>query len=163
MGILARMGTLIRAKMNEILDRAEDPRETLEYSYTKQRQMLTDKIEAFRTRKETIKAQYSAAEAQVKIGEAATGISEEMADVGLAIERAEEKTERLRARAAAIDELVAEGTLEEFAGRTDVVERELAQLETSQNVDKELAALKQDLQRSRGQLPEGSQGKEEMR
>ncbi|HYF28361.1 MAG TPA: PspA/IM30 family protein, partial [Baekduia sp.] len=46
-----------------------------------QQQRLTDsekklraKIEAFRTKKEVIKAQYSAAEAQVQISEAATGV-----------------------------------------------------------------------------------------
>ena len=51
-----------------------------------QQQRLTDneaklraKIEAFRTKKEVIKAQYSAAEAQVKISEAANGVGEEMA------------------------------------------------------------------------------------
>ena len=42
--------------------------------------------------KEVIKAQYSAAEAQVRIGEAATGISSQMADVGLAVQRAKDKT-----------------------------------------------------------------------
>src|SRR3954447_18710444 len=40
---------------------------------------LQAKVEAFRTQKEVIKAQYSAAEAQVRIGEAATGIGEQMA------------------------------------------------------------------------------------
>src|SRR4029077_18091893 len=44
---------------------------------------LSARVEQFRTQKEVIKAQYSAAEAQVKIGEAATGISDNMADVGL--------------------------------------------------------------------------------
>ena len=52
---------------------------------------LGAKIEAFRSQKEVIKAQYSAAEAQVRIGEAATGIGEQMADTGLAIERAREQ------------------------------------------------------------------------
>ena len=57
---------------------------------------LQAKVESFRTQKEVIKAQYSAAEAQVRISEAATGIGEEMADVGLAIERAKDKTRRCR-------------------------------------------------------------------
>ena len=42
-------------------------------------------MEAFRTRKETIKAAYTAAEAQTRVREAVTGISEEMGDLGLAI------------------------------------------------------------------------------
>jgi len=37
----------------------------------------------------------------VKIGEAATGIGTNMADVGLAVERAKDKTAQLQARAAA--------------------------------------------------------------
>ncbi len=51
---------------------------------------LQAKVDAVRTRKETIKATYSAAEAQTRINEAFTGISEEMGDVGLAIQRAED-------------------------------------------------------------------------
>ncbi|GAA4957739.1 hypothetical protein GCM10023238_25550 [Streptomyces heliomycini] len=49
-------------------------------------------MDAFRTKKETIKATYTAAQAQTRIGEAFSGISEEMGDVGLAIQRAEDKT-----------------------------------------------------------------------
>ena len=67
---------------------------------------LATKVESFRTKKETIKAQYSAADAQVKITESVTGISEEMADVGMAVQRAEEKTENMKARSAALDELL---------------------------------------------------------
>ena len=53
---------------------------------------LQAKVESFRTQKEVIKAQYSAAEAQVRISEAATGLGDDMADVGRAIERAKDKT-----------------------------------------------------------------------
>ena len=48
----------------------------------RRRKRLAAKVEAFRTQKETIKAEYSAAEAQVRITEAASGIGEEMADTG---------------------------------------------------------------------------------
>src|ERR671912_2670369 len=51
-------------------------------------QRLQARVEQFRTRKETIKATYTAAEAQTKIGEAFSGISDEMGDVGLAVQRA---------------------------------------------------------------------------
>ena len=70
-------------------------------------------MDAFRTRKETIKATYTAAEAQTRINEAFSGISEEMGDVGLAIQRAEDKTAQMQARAGAIDELLASGALED--------------------------------------------------
>lgn len=109
---------------------------------------LAAKVEAFRTHKEVVKARYSAAEAQVRIGEAVTGLSEEMADVGLAVQRAEEKTEQLQARATAIDELVAEGTLEPalgVPGRSDMIEQELQRLALTTSVESELEAMKRQL------------------
>lgn len=118
-------------------------------------EQLATKVESFRTQKEVIKAQYSAAEAQVKIGESLTGLSEEMADVGMAVDRARDKTQALQARAGAIDELVAAGTLEETMGGGDAVEKELSRISTSQNVDQELEQMKQQLS-----LPDGSKPKQ---
>src|SRR5213594_1364104 len=203
-GLMSRASTIIKAKLSKLLDRAEDPGETLDYSYEQQlvllqnvkrgiadvatarkrlelqttqleqsvvkletqardalaagredlarqalerkaavqaqlqgldqqvqgldaqqqklissEKQLAAKVESFRTEKETIKAQYSAAEAQVRIGEAATGIGEQMADTGLAIQRAKDKTEQMTARAAAIDELTASGALEDFTDSGD--------------------------------------------
>ena len=243
MGMLSRMSTIVRAKMSRILDNAEDPRETLDFAYEKQREMLRNvkrgivemvttkrrlelqaakvregittvenqarqamaagredlarmalqrkqaalielegldqqvanleleqeklthaeqrlqsKVEAFRTKKEIIKAQYGAAQAQVRIGSALSGLSEEMGDVQLSVERAENKTEQLRARAGAIDELAATGMLEDFSGREDPLGRELAKLSASQNVDDELASLKASLPAGeRKALSEGDQ------
>jgi phage shock protein A len=224
------MSTVVRAKMNRILDKAEDPRETLDFAYEKQMEMLRNvkrgvvemvttkrrlelqaskvqetvvkleeqakqamaagredlarlalqrkqaahyeldgldqqvanleleqekltkaeqrlkaKVDSFRTRKEIIKAQYSAAQAQVRIGSALSGISEEMGDVQLSVERAETKTEQLRARAGAIDELAEAGVLEDFSGREDQLGKELAQITASQNVEDELAGLRASL------------------
>ena len=110
-------------------------------------------MEAFRTQKETVKAQYSAAEAQVKIGEAATGIGEEMADTGLAIQRAQDKTEQMQARAAAVDELVESGTLEDYTSSGTQLDRELAQISTQSQVDA-------DLERLKGELSSGDKQKE---
>lgn len=110
-------------------------------------QRLQAQVDAFRTRKETIKATYSAAEAQTRINEAFTGISEEMGDVGLAIQRAEDKTAEMQARAGAIDELLASGALEDPSGTfKDDITRELDSLSSSSQVENELAALKQQLQ-----------------
>src|SRR5438093_528509 len=100
---------------------------------------LQAKIEAFRSQKEVIKAQYSAAEASVRIGEAATGIGEQMADSGLAIQRAKDKTEQMQARASAIDELTASGALEDFTSDQPQLDRELAQIASQSQVDQELA------------------------
>ena len=103
------------------------------------------KIEAFKTHKEVIKAQYSAAEAEVRVGEAVSGLSEEFADLGLAMQRAEEKTEKMKARASAINELTASGTLELPGGKRDDIELELEKLSLSSGVEAELAAMKRQI------------------
>jgi len=229
-GLMSRAATVIKAKFSKLLDRAEDPGETLDYSYERQLQLLQNvkrgvadvvtakkrlqlqadkleqslvkldtqarqalaagredlaraalekksaaqaqlqdldqqlqaleqqqqklvaserqlsaKVEAFRTQKETIKAQYSAAEAQVRIGEAATGIGEQMADTGLAIQRAKDKTEAMTARAGAIDELVESGALEDFTSDQTQLDRELAQIASQSQVDSELEKMKAEL------------------
>ncbi|MEV6136285.1 PspA/IM30 family protein [Nocardia sp. NPDC051990] len=229
MSISKRLAILFRVKANKILDRSEDPREVLDYSYQRQLEMLAQvrrgladvatsrkrielqenqlrsaadklqgqaqqavtqgrddlarealtrraatlaqieqlrpqyddlaaqetklttaaqrlqaKVEAFRTRKETIKATYTAAEAQSKISEAVTGISEEMGDVGLAIQRAEDKTAQMTSRAAALDELIASGALDDATvvpGQRDDIQAALDAGRGS-SVDAELAQLK---------------------
>jgi phage shock protein A len=231
MGLLDRMSTVVQAKMNKIMDKIEDPRETLDLSYDKQLELLQNvkrgvaevttskkrielqkaklqmsidkldaqakealganredlarkalenkaalqtqsatldqqiaelenqqqklmvaesrlatKVESFRTKKETIKAEYSAADAQVKIAESVTGISEEMADVGLAVQRAEEKTENMKARSAALDELLESGTLEDYSGG-DEIEKELAKVKAKSTVEDELARMKSEMKK----------------
>jgi phage shock protein A len=105
---------------------------------------LAAKVESFRTKKETIKAQYSVAEAQAKLSESVTGISEEMADVGLAVQRAEEKTENMKARFAALDELLESGTLTDLSGSSEL-EHEIAQAKAKSSVDDELAKMKAEM------------------
>jgi len=238
MGMGRRLALIFKSKANKALDRAEDPRETLDYSYQKQLELLTKvrrgvadvatsrkrleiqmqqlqssadklqkqaqqavgagrddlarealtrrgavnqqladlqtqhaqlqaeeeklttasqrlqtKIDAFRTRKETVKATYTAAEAQAKIGEAMSGISEEMGDIGLAMQRAEDKTQQMQARAGAVDELIASGALDDASqplGGRDDIQAELDRVGTSSDVELELAQLK-------GALPAGQQ------
>ncbi len=228
---MKRMGMIFRAKANKALDKAEDPRETLDYSYQKQlellqkvrrgvadvatsrkrlelqlnqlnnqstkleeqgkkalalgredlarealtrraglQQQISDlqqqhetlqteeskltlaaqrlqaKVDAFRTRKETIKATYTAAQAQTRIGEAFSGISEEMGDVGLAIQRAEDKTAQMQARAGAIDELLASGALDDPTGSTkDDLTAELDRIAGNSDVEFELERMKAEL------------------
>jgi phage shock protein A len=108
-------------------------------------QQLEARIESFRSEKEVIKAQYSAAQAQVKIGEAATGIGKGMANTGEAIQRARDKTEQLQARASAIEELTATGALEDLGDNRTALDRELAQISATSQVDDELAKLKAEV------------------
>jgi phage shock protein A len=113
---------------------------------TQQQKALATKIETFRSQKEVMKAQYSAAEASVRIGEASTGIGEQMSDAGAAIQRAREKTEEMQARASAMDELIASGTLEDFtSGDQTQLDRELAQLTSQSKVDDELEKMKAEI------------------
>ncbi len=229
MSLMKRISLIFRSKANKALDRAEDPRETLDYSYQRQldllskvrrgvadvatsrkrvelqvnqleqqsaklsdqaqkaismgredlarealtrksgltsqindlkaqhaqlqgeeekltlaQQRLQAKVESFRTRKETIKATYTAAEAQTRINEAMSGIGEEMGDVGMAIQRAEDKTAQMQARAGAIDELIASGALEDVSAPQggDDIARELDSMSSQADVETELARLK---------------------
>lgn len=129
----------------EGLDQQIDDMELEQEKLTNMQQRLQAKVSAFRTKKEVIKAQYSAAQAQVRIGSALSGLSEEMGDISLAVERAENKTEKLKARAGAIDELAEAGVLDDFSDRSDPIGRELAQLTAAANVEDELAALRSSL------------------
>jgi phage shock protein A len=109
-------------------------------------QQLQAKVDAFRTKKETIKATYSAAEAQTKINEAFAGISSELGDVGLAVQRAEDKTAQMQARAGAIDELVASGALEDVSSTgKDNLTIELERMASQSQVDDELARMRLEL------------------
>jgi phage shock protein A len=68
-----------------------------------------------------------------------------MGDVGLAVQRAEDKTAQMQARAGAIDELIASGALEDhlsLGGGGDDIDRELAALSSGSDVEAELARLK---------------------
>lgn len=107
---------------------------------------LQTKVESFRTKKETIKATYSAAEAQTKINEAFAGISSELGDVGLAVQRAEDKTAQMQARAGAIDELVASGALSDASGMgKDSLTVELERMASENDVNTQLEALKREI------------------
>ncbi len=114
-------------------------------------------MEAFRTQKETIKATYTAAEAQTRIGEAVSGISEEMGDVGMAVQRAQDKTAQMQARAGAIDELMASGALDDVTAQpNDDIQRELDQMGGGHDVDRELERLKGEL--GQGEAPREIEG-----
>jgi phage shock protein A len=241
MGVMKRVSLVFKAKANKALDKMEDPRETLDYSYQRQLELLTKvrrgvadvatsrkrvelqmnqlqqqanklqdqarkalsmgredlarealtrkasaqsqldelqvqyaqlqaeeekltvasqrlqaKVDAFRTRKETIKATYTAAEAQTRINEAFSGISEEMGDVGMAIQRAEDKTAQMQARAGAIDELMASGALDDVGGRRDDIQSELDLMSANSDVERELAMLKGELTTGAPKQLEGS-------
>jgi phage shock protein A len=116
-----------------------------ETKLTEASKKLSAHVEAFRTRKETIKATYTAAEAQTKIGEALSGISEEMGDIGLAVQRAEDRTLAMQSRAGAIDELLASGALDDLSTPSDRLDAELGRAVAASQIDAELARLRAEL------------------
>lgn len=119
-------------------------------------QRLQQKIETFRTQKEVLKAQYRTAEIEARISESFAGVSEELTDVGMAVERVQDRTKTLQARAQAVDELVESGQIQQL-DHEDRVTRELREISLKQNVDDELARLKSELNPGgTPQLPSGS-------
>src|SRR5438094_5097731 len=74
-------------------------------------QQLAARVEEFRVRRASLGARYAAAEAQTRIMETLSGVSSEFAQLGAAIGRAEERIERIQARASAIDGLIDSGSL----------------------------------------------------
>jgi len=115
-------------------------------------QRLATQVEAFAARQEVIMARYSAAEAQVRINEAVTGVSQEFADLAAALEQAEEKTQNMQARASAIDRLVQEGVLDAntLTVSSATIDAQLENAGLNEAVDEQLAALAQEVRR---QLP----------
>jgi phage shock protein A len=110
----------------------------------KQSQLNLDrKIALFRSKKEELKAIYDSSQAQLRVDEALSGISEELADVGNTIERAEARIKAMQARADAIEGLVAEGVLTDMLEPDkDDLDRQLENIGRSQAVEEELARLK---------------------
>jgi len=240
MGIGRRIAELYEIKVNALLDRAEDPRELLDYSYARQLELLLRirraicdvaaarnraglqerqlrrsagrlqrqarqavaagreelarqalalrtatldhaddltaeqgalradeerlsaaarrlqaKIEAFRVHKETIKARYTAAEAATSAGLVLGGISEEMGDVDMAARRAEDTTVGLQARASALGDLLASGTLADVTGLAsdDEIQVQLDAITTQAAVEEELAQIKDQLAAGASQPP----------
>jgi phage shock protein A len=132
--------------------------ETQQQTLVLQEQEMSRKVDAFRTQKEVIKAQYSAAEAQVRIGEATTGLSDELSDIGAATQRAHDRIEQMQARAAAVEELVSSGALDDLSqpGTTDL-DRQIAALSADAQVESELAQMRAELEAPAqpSGLPEG--------
>ena len=112
---------------------------------TQTEQQLAARIEEFRIRRDGVSARYSAAQAQVRVTEALSGVSGEFADLSMAMGRAVEKTERMEARASAIGSLLESGSLALPGEGTDPVERDLLRVSVDQAVDADLDTLRAQL------------------
>jgi len=118
---------------------------------------LAARIDEFRSHRTILSARYSSADARVRAAEAITLVSGELAELNLALGRAEEKTERLRARADALDTLIESGAIAQSWGGGDALGPELRRLASAEAVERELAELTQRLgQRPPAELGDGS-------
>ena len=112
-----------------------------------QERTLQVRVEQFRTHREVVSARYTAAEAEVRLKESLAGVSGELAELSMAVGRAEEKADRLQARARAIDSLVDLGSFPPIGGG-DFVEAELLRITVSKEIDDELAKIKSEVTKS---------------
>lgn len=107
--------------------------------------VLQKRVNDFRTKKEVLKAEYTAAQAVSGVNEEAAGISSGFADTGAALQRAQDKIAQMQARASATDELLQSGVLEDVGGSTDDIQQELDEAGHAAEVDSQLAALKAEI------------------
>ena len=107
---------------------------------------LEARVQSFKTQRDTLSAQYSAARASARIGETLTGISKDVGDVGMAVERAQERTREMQSRAAAIDQLMDTGALGTLGSSDgDDIDRQLRRGIADQSVEAQLTNLRQEL------------------
>ncbi len=142
---LERKLVLVRQKKileERIADMKEDEEKLLEV-----RDKLKTKIDLFKAKKEQLKAEYEASKAQVEVQEMVTGLSEDFTSAAEIIERAEDKVNEMKARAAALDELVATGGALDVLEpeEKDEIERELGKIELQSELEEELRKLKEEV------------------
>jgi phage shock protein A len=157
---LAREAIQRKAAAQSQIDGMEAQHEQLNEQEQKLEQTLSalqQRVNQFRTQKEMLKAQYTAASAESSVNESVAGISTTLGDSGAALERAQDKIANMQARAGALDELMQSGALEDVGG-TDDIQKELDEATSSAEVDRELAALKAQIGSggSAQELPSGS-------
>jgi phage shock protein A len=142
---LAREALSRKAAAQQQVDGLEPQHQQLTEQEQKLEQTLSalqDRVNKFRSQKETLKAQYTAAQAMTSVNESVAGISSTLGDSGAELQRAQDKISTMQARAGALDELLQSGVLEDVGGDTDDIQKELDEAGQSADVDKELAALK---------------------
>jgi phage shock protein A len=142
---LAREALQRKAAAQSQIDGMETQHQQLNEEEEKLEQTLAalqQRVNQFRTQKEMLKAQYTAASAMTSVNESVAGISSTLGDSGAALQRAQDKISNMQARAGALDELLQSGVLEDVGGGTDDIQKELDEAGSSADVDRQLAALK---------------------
>jgi phage shock protein A len=158
---LAREALSRKAAAQQQIDELHPQEEQLNDEEQKMEQALAtlqQRVNDFRSKKEVMKAQYTAASAMTSVNEEAAGISRSFGDSGAALQRAQDKIAVMQARASATDELLQSGVLEDVGGSTDDIQHELDQASANAQVDQQLAALKAQIAAAPAtpELPAGS-------
>jgi phage shock protein A len=144
---LARVSLGRREELNEQLVRTQRERDRLDEERRGLHQQETElggALQAFRSRKEVLKAQYGATRARLRVGEALTGYSQTVTTVGEDVRRFEERLLMLQARARAMD-TIAIGPVAGSMIAPASVERELTNINVSPRVDEHLMRLRDEL------------------
>src|ERR687894_89481 len=191
-GMSGRMSTVIKAKIGKLLDKAEDPGETLEYSYQRQMELLQNVKKGIAdvvTSKKRLQLQQQKLEQQVvkldtQARQALAAGREDLART--ALERKQfaqtelqtldqqvvelesqqqglvDKTEGMRARASAMEELEEAGAFDDnltlTAGQDDI-DRQLHELTSGSQVEDDLAKLKAEIGQGGAPAPALGEGK----
>jgi phage shock protein A len=158
---LAREALARKATAQQQIDEMAPQHQQLDDEEQKMEQTLStlqQRVNDFRSKKEVMKAQYTAASAMTSVNEESAGISKSFSDSGAALQRAQDKIANMQARASATDELLQSGVLEDVGGDTDDIQRELDEASSNADVDKELAAMKAQIASAPAtpELPAGS-------
>ncbi len=120
---------------------------------------MTARIAAFRTQKETLKASYTASAAQVKANESVAGLSSDFNGVGRAIDQAKDKVLQMQARAAATDDLIARGIVQDQTAAPDEdLDHMLAAGRTKADIERQLQAMREQRKRRGGAVGPGGAG-----
>lgn len=143
---LAREALSRKAVAEQQVDSLEPQHQGLveqEHKMAQTLQALQLRVTQFRTQKESLKAQYTAAKASSAVNDQVAGISGAFSGSADALQRAHDKIAAAQAHAGALDELLQSGVLEDVgADHGDDIARQLNELGTTAQVENELAALK---------------------
>ncbi len=103
------------------------------------------RLELFRVRKEVTKAQYAAARTQLAISDTVAGVSSQLREAGLWIERTNHEVQERNLQADVREELERTGVLTPIGAGEDDLDRQLRQLGSGESVDTELSRMKREL------------------
>lgn len=119
---------------------------------------LQEHIEQFRTQKEVTKSEMAAARAEVEVSASLTGVGQGMDDAGEAMRHAQERTQQMESKAAAMDGLMESGALNDPLDGRSQVEKELDKMRATGGVEDELAQLKAEMAKGKGTPGSGAAG-----